>query len=358
LELDWGEHGGVRCLRLSGLSSRALTILRETGDFARGVPVYPSAVVRSRRTAAALQPVAGGYHLDGGAVCFTPRFPFADGTSYTVLVHPSLTGGDADSEPTALTIERPRRQEAATATVVEIHPSSPVVPRNLLRFYVHFSEPMSEGEAGHVRIQRADTGDELAAALLPMDPELWDRDRRRLTVLLDPARIKRGLASHRELGYPLEEGLTFELVVDARFRDARGRHLVRDGVRRFEVGPDVRARVDPAQWELEVPAAGARDGLVVRFPRPLDHALLGHCIRVVDGRGRRIPGATDVAPGDRSWSFVPSVPWRAERYELLVDTMLEDLAGNSVARVFDRDLSRPDDDPVPVGRVALALRPG
>jgi hypothetical protein len=37
---------------------------------------------------------------------------------------------------------------------------------------------------------------------------------------------------------------------------------------------------------------------------------------------------------------------RGQVYRLLVDARLEDLAGNSLVRVFDRDLMRPEDAPV------------
>jgi hypothetical protein len=36
---------------------------------------------------------------------------------------------------------------------------------------------------------------------------------------------------------------------------------------------------------------------------------------------------------------------------------LEDLAGNSVSRVFDRDLTRPEDQPRQTRPVILAFRP-
>ena len=65
---------------------------------------------------------------------------------------------------------------------------------------------MSEGHAREsVRLIDTDTGQLLPDALLPMDPELWDRSRTRLTLLLDPGRIERGLVPHTETGYPLTE---------------------------------------------------------------------------------------------------------------------------------------------------------
>ena len=41
----------------------------------------------------------------------------------------------------------------------------------------------------------------------------------------------------------------------------------------------------------------------------------------------------------------------------MVDTTLEDLAGNSVARVFDRELADPEHDPIAAKTVTLEFRP-
>ena len=123
---------------------------------------------------------------------------------------------------TAAVLVRARPERPADDRGADIHPTAAEVPRNLLRFYVWFSAPMSEGyAAGHVRLAD-DDGSAMAGALLPTEHELWDAARRRLTVLLDPARIKRGLIPHREAGYPLRSGEPFRLVVDGGFRDAQG----------------------------------------------------------------------------------------------------------------------------------------
>ena len=107
---------------------------------------------------------------------------------------------------------------------------------------------MSEGQIEHhVTIRRADTHEPLTHVLLPMEPELWDPSGRRATVLLDPARIKRGLAPHREVGYPLEVGVPIEVVVDDGFLDADRRELAGEYVRRYDVAADARV------------ARGARD---------------------------------------------------------------------------------------------------
>jgi hypothetical protein len=346
LRLLWSRHEEHDCLRLTGVD--ALTL--GAGDFARYLPVYPSAILSTTMVPS----LHGSYALDGAAVCFVPRFPFVAGTEYTLLVHRSLSGGRSERVPGCfdvedyepLTITRPTVTGDATTRVVEIYPTAREVPRNVLRLYVHFSAPMSEGfAASRVHLRRTDTGEEIAGALLPMDPELWDPGRRRLTVLFDPARIKRGLAPHREIGYPLEVGVAVDVDIDVAFLDADGRPLVSSFSRHYEVGGDERTTVDPHQWRLATPAAGTADPLIVSFDRPLDHALLQHCITIVDADEHQMAGSSSTATGERSWRFAPDDPWARARYRLAVDPILEDLAGNSLRRVFDRDISDPDQTP-------------
>jgi hypothetical protein len=318
-----------------------------------------------------LPSVRGRYAFDGVTVCFVPRFPFVAGTDYTLLVHRSLTEGGGGGPPDAdgtrcfdledyepLTITSPTVTSETATRVLEIYPTAREVPRNVLRFYVQFSAPMSEGfAASRVHVRRADTGEEIAGALLPMEPELWDPSRRRLTVLFDPARIKRGLAPHRAIGYPLEAGVAVEVAVDDGFLDADGRALVTSFARHYDVGVDTRTRVDPHYWRLEAPVAGTADPLVVGFDRPLDHALLQHCIKVVDADGNHVVGRASIPSGERSWRYVPAARWEREAYRLVVEPILEDLAGNSLRRVFDRDLSDPQQTPEPSVSASLVFSP-
>jgi hypothetical protein len=290
--------------------------------------------------------MAGRLAADGSDACFVPRFGFAEGTAYAVTV---------DGRPAGV-LTRPRPGRPATAQVVAIHPPAGEVPRNLLRCYVTFSAPMSDGQAAaHVWLADG-AGTPLDGALLPAEHELWDGGRRRLTVLLDPARIKRGLSGHREAGYPLRAGQPARLVVDAGFRDAAGTPLRAGAEQRYLVGPDERRHVEPAAWALAVPAAGSTEPLGVTFDRPLDHGLLGRCLHVTGPDGAVVDGMPQAAPGDRSWRLAPRAPWAAGPHQLVVDPVLEDLAGNSARRVFDRDLRRPADDPRPGDVITVSFR--
>jgi hypothetical protein len=292
---------------------------------------------------AGLTPFSGSFEVVGDEVWFEPRHPFREGARYSLL---STAGAGAPAELGSL--ELPAAEREAVTSVDEIYPTCPAIPVNNLKLYVHFSGPMSEGWSGRaLRVVDEEARDVLEGALLPMEPELWDPARRRLTALLDPGRIKRGVRAHDELGYPLRQGRRVVVEVGEEFRDAAGRPLRAPAVRSYRVGPAVRRRVDPRRWRWHWPAGPAAP-LEVAFDRPLDHALLRRCIRVVDAGGAVVRGDIGVAAGEGGASFRPSGRWeRGSRCRVLVDPRLEDLAGNSLRRVFDRDLTRPEDAPGP-----------
>lgn len=90
--------------------------------------------------------------------------------------------------------------------------------------------------------------------------------------------------------------------------------------------------------------------MIVTFGEPLDHALAARLISVIDTDGRGVEGVATLADRDTAWSFIPARAWQRGDYRLRVEPLLEDLAGNNVARVFDRlpqhgdtpDIRKPD----------------
>jgi hypothetical protein len=226
--------------------------------------------------------MAGRLVPDGPDLCFVPRFPFVDGTPYTVTV----------AGASAVVLVRPRPGRAGVTKVVGIYPTAAQVPVNLLRLYVWFSAPMSEGFAGRqVRLAR-DDGSVLAGALLPADDELWDAARRRLTVLLDPARIKRGLADHDAEGYPLSPGEPFRLIVGSGFLDRRD-------------SPSKRPR-SGATTSAATSAATSRPGTGGCRSRTL--APPGRC-----GSALTAPSTTACSAGACRWPDLTAAPFPAHR---------------------------------------------
>jgi hypothetical protein len=220
--------------------------------------------------------------------------------------------------------------------VLAVFPSSDVLPENLLRFYVHFSQPMeAKGAQRHVRLVD-DSGVELPLAFVEIEHGLWDPRQTRLTLLLHPGRIKRGVAPGERLGPPLRAGAAYRLRVDASMTDTSGRPLGATFERRFRVEGADRESPTRSGLRLDTPR-GPEEPLTVRLPEPLDEALLHRLIWVEEARGRILEGAVEVRNGETIWSFRPSAPWSPGRYALRVSPAIEDRAGNRFDRLFDRE---------------------
>src|SRR5207244_1417841 len=113
------------------------------------------------------------------------------------------------------------------------------LPENQLKFYLHFSAPMSRGESyRHIQLLDA-AGKPVESPFLELDHELWDPEGKRFTLFIDPGRIKRGLKPREDLGPVLEEGKRYTLVINRAWTDAEDNLLKETYRKTFTVGkPD------------------------------------------------------------------------------------------------------------------------
>lgn len=233
----------------------------------------------------------------------------------------------------------------AAAEPLRVFPTAEVLPANHLKFYVHFPEPMREG----VFLEHCALLDERGKPVLEpfRETELWSDDRRRLTLWLHPGRQKAGVNLNVEFGPVLQAGRHYTLRISGAWPTAAGAPLGKDIVKAFRTGERLVAQLDAASWKVISPRAGSREPLEIRFPHPLDHALLGRCLRVVGSAGDVVAGGIEIGPQESSWRFTPAKAWAARKHTVAVETVLEDLAGNSLARPFEVDLRAPPLPPIP-----------
>ena len=69
----------------------------------------------------------------------------------------------------------------------------------------------------------------------------------------------------------------------------------------------------------------------------MNYPLLLRMLQVANARGR-VPGTIAVDRHESQWRFTPSTAWTSGDYRLVVDTGLEDLAGNRIGQPFDIDV--------------------
>ena len=327
-------------VRLGAASVGALKRANPTDSVLREV----LAVYTGAQPPSASQPaVLGSYELTDQAIRFRPRFPPMPGQSYRVRFDPDGLPSSARTRYTGAAIDSvvviPRAVDGAPTMVTQVYPSGDTLPVNLLRLYIHFSAPMSTGAAYERVLLLDQNGKRIEDAFLVVagERELWNPERTRLTLFFDPGRIKRDLRPHEEAGLPLHEGQSFSIAIDSAWRDARGNPLGAPHEKRFYVGPADRTVPRTRDWTITAPPAATDSPLVVRFAEPLDHALLLRLLVVKDENGSPVRGAAAVDALETRWRFTPAVPWPAGRYSLDVAAELEDLAGNNLRHVFDRE---------------------
>ena len=330
-----------------GLSATELSKLSKQDDAHEQFSQLLKLFVVNDASEADLPSITGAWSVVESALRFTPRYPLNAGIRYRAVLRPAvLVSGngtkDASPEeaakPITLDVSSPAAEAGEPTVVIQIYPSAATLPENNLRFYIHFSDSMGRGEAyEHLHLLDA-TGKPIEAAFLEIGEELWDPRARRMTLLIDPGRIKKGVKPREELGPVLEAGREYTLVVNREWRNAAGQPLKSEFRKKFRVGPPVEKAIDPANWKTTPPSPGSSDPLVLRFPAPLDRALLERTISVAGLDGPAIAGRTSVSEEERRWEFRPHAPWKAGRYQLVVDTALEDLAGNRIGKPFEIDV--------------------
>lgn len=288
--------------------------------------------------------VLGRATLMGQQLVFTPRFPLAPRASYTaVLDLPQL---DPQTTPVRITLASTHKP-GKRPFVSQVYPTSSVLPQNQLKFYIQFSQPMGRGYSYRNIHLIGDDGREIEFPFLEIDEELWSPDGRRFTLLFDPGRIKQGLVPREEMGPALEAGRAYRLVIDSAWKDDQEQPLLQGFEKSFRVIEPDTQQPDLKQWRLSSPEVDTRNPLQVEFKEPLDFAMLQHVIQVFQLEGQALAGSIRVSNQEQRWEFVPSQPWKAGRYRLSVSGVLEDRAGNSLARPFEVDQFRRIDKSVP-----------
>lgn len=273
--------------------------------------------------------ILGNFINGDDAMKFEPLIPLTPGLGYNVFENNKLIGN------VTVPVDKLEKPPQVTA----IYPQADTLPENALKIYIQFSKPMRTGNVLDY-IALLDGKDTLHNVFLNLQPELWDTTGKVLTLWLDPGRIKRGLVLNRELGNPLKTKDKYTLVISPEWKDSKGIKLLKSYTKTFVAGYRDNQIPDINTWRFNLPQAKSSSTLMIDLSGALDHFLLIDCITVLDAKGNPVSGYVSVGNNDREWQFSPSGPWVAQHYTLRVNAKLEDMAGNNLNRVFDRDITK------------------
>jgi hypothetical protein len=273
--------------------------------------------------------VLGEYQVKDDAVIFKPLIAFTRGLKYEICIAGKLL----------TEIEIPLPDLAIASEVLAIYPTNDTVPDNLLKIYIEFSKQMQEGDALKNITVIKNQSDTVPSVFL--DQELWNNERTVLTLWLDPGRIKRDLQPNKKLGAPIEQNNNYQIIINRDWQDGQGVLLKSVYQKNFIVGKRDSISPEPSNWTIDKPKAGGRQPLKINLHESLDYVLLKNAIRITDNQGNSINGIIETANNETALIFTPSSDWKTGDYTIEIESRLEDLAGNNLNRLFDKDLMSP-----------------
>jgi len=317
---------------LHAQSNQALLIWDEENAIGISFPVDKpnieniSITLKDKETA-----ILGRQTIESDKIVFYPIVPFTYDLSYKVKI----------DEQVVHEFYVPFPPNVKRSSVIKIFPSTQTIPANLLKIHIQFSQPMQEGKSKKYIHVLNENGDIIADIFLDLQPELWNEDRTSLTMWLDPGRIKRDLQPNLKMGPPLNVGLRYQLVISKNWRDQRGLELANDFVKEYQVMSDDRKKPNVNDWKITFPEADSKNDLAINFGETIDYELATNAIRVYKN-GEIVEGSINVKDSESNWAFTPSNKWSPGKYEIVIESRLEDLAGNNLKRLFDHDLEKND----------------
>jgi hypothetical protein len=270
------------------------------------------------------QPLFGTLTSEKDIIRFQPTVPFVKGAIYHVEI--------GDHTRLQVTVEENNPQRPS----VSLSPAARKVPANTLKLYLDFTQPMEQGVfLDRIKLKRIQ-GEEVGGAF--RETELWSPDGKRLTLMLHPGRQKTGVNLNVDEGPVLIPKGIYYLTLSGRWRSVNGEPLGKDTTFGFMATAADHSQPDPAKWQLTAPKAGSREPLQIITDELFEPQIFQRALKLnLAGTAQ-----TELLPTDLiSWTFTPEKPWQPGRHEINIDPELEDLAGNSIAKPFEIDLTAP-----------------
>jgi hypothetical protein len=274
--------------------------------------------------------ILGAFTLSKEAISFKPLIAFTPGLKYEIIFSNSVISQ----------FEIPAINTTEATELLSVYPTADTLPENALKLYITFSKPMQEGKAlANITLTKNES-DTISSPFLDLAQELWNKERTILTLWFDPGRIKRDLQPNKKSGTPLQQNNSYKIIINKDWRDENGLSLKSTYEKNFIVGARDSISPNPENWTIDQIKAATKDPLTVHLHEPLDYVLLKNVLRVMDDKGNGITGTIEIAKKETILIFTPTEAWKSGNYKLEIESILEDLAGNNLNRLFDRDLSK------------------
>ena len=278
-------------------------------------------------------PIHGNHKEVDSFLIFKPFYPFEKRIQYVVRIRDD----NSNSNYSFTSFQIGIKEIDEEAKVLNIFPSASQLPENLLRFYIYFNTPMKKGQALKYIKLIDRNGNVDNHAFMGFKQELWSSDGTRLTLLFDPGRIKRGVSGNMSSGPALIEGNHYKLSISGEWQDVNGQQLTSNTTKEFLVDKGYRHKIKTSDWRLEIPNLNSRDTLILNFNRIMDHALIQSMITLKNIENNDIEGFWEILENEQQIRFISERKWQKGNYQIIIDSRLEDVAGNNLQNLLDHN---------------------
>lgn len=268
-------------------------------------------------------PILGKKIIQNDSLFFIPIVPFSPNQKYKAVY-----------KNTVYPFELPPLPISAPLKVLAIYPLADTLPNNILKFYFEFSEPIADGQV-YPKIQLYDANNQLVPeAFVNLGTELWDENRTRLTLWIDPGRVKTHLLRHESEGEVLSKNKQYHITVEPTIVSKKGSVLHTELTKFFYTTEAIREALHWKTWTV----LASKDHIDINTDRLMDFGTAQKMILVFDRKSKEITGKWSFGDTEKFLRFLPEKALAKGRYYLKINTLIEDVSANNVNAAFDRNM--------------------
>ncbi|WP_299623014.1 hypothetical protein [uncultured Tenacibaculum sp.] len=307
----------------------------KTSENIQVIKVYKGSFT-SHEQLANKEAILGDLFKDESSLSFTPVLPFQLNTTYTAIVNDSF-----------FEFLIPLKTDYKKLSIAAIYPNTLKLPSNFLKWYVAFSKPVNPANIyNHIMLINTKTKEKVDRALLPLENALLSNDGKLLTLWIEPGRQKRDLGPNKHLGEVLNEGASYTLLIDEKLKDTDGVAMGKTFEHSFRVVGSDRIQPSIKKWEFVLPKSNTNESLVIQLNDNLDFGSLHNSLEIINKKGQVILGSFNIKTNESTIAFTPNTSWKKGDYILKCDKIIEDVSGNNLERLFDRDITKKKTKPI------------
>ncbi|PHS68357.1 MAG: hypothetical protein COB12_00445 [Flavobacterium sp.] len=270
--------------------------------------------------------ISGEYSYTNKKLYFTPSFPFEKGFNYEIRYY---------NKDTIISIPK---AEKKAAFVTNIFPTTNHIPENLLRFYIYFSSPMREGDFLNYIHLYDENGTDLKGVFFDNQYELWNSNFTRLTILVDPGRVKTGLKANLELGRAFQKNKKYKLQINKNWMTLNGQILSNNYTKEFYGTTAELTFPKKENWKITLPKINSKDPLVINFGKTVDHVSVHQFIQIITTANLVVIGNVELKENESVMFFYPKEKWKKGAYQIAINSRFEDIVGNNLNGLFDHKM--------------------